>query len=213
MFLHQLGVEISCSIDCISSTENEITSSNALDNAKEKHYVRWRCKTRITKGVCQCDAHSIPEKELQNHIIRAINKLLGNRTSILKFLKDDVTTVLFDDKRSLNGIDSRIKILQKELEVCIHLNKDYEHITTELDELLVLKNKVQLENDNSEGIQNRVEELNEFIQAQTTILDYFDEGIVRKIVSTVVVGDSTIEVIFKTGDSIKMKKYIQKGVL
>ncbi|MCW6652355.1 hypothetical protein NHG24_01125 [Aerococcaceae bacterium NML210727] len=131
----------------------------------------------------------------------------------MKFLKDDVTTVLFDDKRSLNGIDSRIKILQKELEVCIHLNKDYEHITTELDELLVLKNKVQLENDNSEGIQNRVEELNEFIQAQTTILDYFDEGIVRKIVSTVVVGDSTIEVIFKTGDSIKMKKYIQKGVL
>lgn len=81
----------------------------------------------------------------------------------MKFLKDDVTTVLFDDKRSLNGIDSRIKILQKELEVCIHLNKDYEHITTELDELLVLKNKVQLENDNSEGIQNRVEELNEFI--------------------------------------------------
>lgn len=177
-------------------------------NSKGKHYVRWRCKTRITEGICKCNSESISEKELQNHIIRVINRMLGNRVNMLESLKNDIEEVIVLDSGSLSGIEKRIKDLQRELESCINQNTNYEHIILEIDELLSIKNNTQIQNNEQENFQNRLSEINDFIESQSTLIDEFDEDIVRKIITKVVVGDKSIEVVFKSGQSMKVKRLI-----
>lgn len=177
-------------------------------NARGKHYVRWRCKTRITKGVCQCNAHSISETELQNHIIRAINKLLGNKENALHYLKTEIKNVVGLENDNIVDVEKRIKNLQSELESCIHQNKDYEYITQELDRLILLKCEIQEYNEKLDITNDRMSEINDFIESNSALIEEFDEEIVRRIISKVVIGDKNIIVVFKSGSSIKLKKYI-----
>lgn len=52
-------------------------------------------------------------------------------------------------------------------------------------------------------------EINDFIESNSALIEEFDEEIVRRIISKVVIGDKNIIVVFKSGSSIKLKKYIR----
>lgn len=53
---------------------------------------------RIENGPKVCDAETISEQELQNAVVRAINKTLGGKDIMLEKLKKNVESVLLDDK-------------------------------------------------------------------------------------------------------------------
>lgn len=63
-----------------------------------------------------CDAETISEQELQNAVVRVINKTLGGKDIMLEILKKNVESVLLDDKCvTTEYIDKRLAELQEEL--------------------------------------------------------------------------------------------------
>ncbi len=55
-----------------------------------------------------CDAETISEQEIQNAVVRAINKTLGGKDIMLEKLKKNVESALLDDKSvTIEYIDSR----------------------------------------------------------------------------------------------------------
>ena len=84
-------------------------------NSKErgKSYVNWRCVNRIENGPTVCDAETISEHEIQNAVVRAINKTLGGKDIMLEKLRKNVESVLLDDKCvTTEYLDSRLAAMQ-----------------------------------------------------------------------------------------------------
>ena len=66
--------------------------------ARGASYNKWRCASRIEKGPKKgCDADAISEVELQNAVVRAINKTLGGREQFLIQLQYNIEEVLNGD--------------------------------------------------------------------------------------------------------------------
>ena len=65
--------------------------------ARGNNYTNWRCATRVEKGPTICQAETISEKELQNAVVRAINKTLGGRDILLEKLRQNIESVMLDD--------------------------------------------------------------------------------------------------------------------
>ena len=80
--------------------------------ARGASYNKWRCASRIEKGPNGCDADSISEVELQNAVMRAINKTLGGREEFLVQLQHNIEDVLNGDSTAtLEYIDQRMEEL------------------------------------------------------------------------------------------------------
>lgn len=88
--------------------------------ARGASYNKWRCASRIEKGPKKgCDADAISEVELQNAVVRAINKTLGGREQFLIQLQYNIEEVLNGDSTAtLDYIDQRMAELQEKLVLC-----------------------------------------------------------------------------------------------
>lgn len=80
---------------------------------KEIHFAIIVCRPAAKMA---CDAETISEQELQNAVVRVINKTLGGKDIMLEILKKNVESVLLDDKCvTTEYIDKRLAELQEEL--------------------------------------------------------------------------------------------------
>lgn len=77
-----------------------------------------------------------------------------------------------------------------------------------MDRLILLKFEIQEDNEKLDITNDRMSEINDFIESNSALIEEFDEEIVRRIISKVVIRDKNIIVVFKSGSSIKLKKYI-----
>lgn len=105
---------------------------------------KWRCASRIEKGLKQgCDAEAISGGEMQNAVVRAINKILGGREQFLMQLQHNIEDVLNGDSAAaFKYIDQRMTDLQEKLAICVNKNAEYDIIANEIDALREKKAKV-----------------------------------------------------------------------
>ena len=136
-------------------------------NNRGKHSIVWRCCTRVEHGPSTCDAPSIQESELQAAVVWAINLALGNRDSMIAALQENVETVIRqEDESSVEGIESKLEGLQKELLKWANSKKDYNGIAEEIYRLRDLKQNALVASAEREGLKKRIAEMREFLDSQ-----------------------------------------------
>lgn len=176
-------------------------------NNRGKSSIVWRCCTRVEHGPEGCDAPTIQESDLQAAVVDAINLTLGNRDSIFTTLKENVEAVIRqEDETSSEGIDAKLKELQKELLKLANSKKDYNSIADEICRLRELKQNGLVESAEREGLKQRIKEMQEFLESQSTEVTEYDELLVRRLVEKVTVYEERFEVEFKSGAKVDVER-------
>lgn len=176
-------------------------------NSKERgqSYVNWRCANRIENGPSICDADTISERELQNAVVRAINKTLGGKDIMLEKLKKNVESVLLEDKCiTTEYIDSRLIELQEELVKAVGNQDKIDKIAEEIDDLHSKKFALLLKAAERDTLMDRIEEMRTFLEQQTSRITEYDEQLVRRMIEKIIVFPDKLEFTFKSGTSITL---------
>ena len=167
-------------------------------NNRGKHSTVWRCCTRVEHGPTACDAPTIQEPDLQAAVVQAINLALGNRESMMATLQENVEAVILQgDETSSEGIEAKLLELQKELLKLANSKKDYNSVADEIDRLRELKQNALVESAEREGLKQRIRDMREFLEQQSTEVTEYDELLVRRLIEKVTVYDKRFEVKFK----------------
>lgn len=176
-------------------------------NNRGKHSIVWRCCTRVEHGPTVCDAPTIQESDLQAAVVKAINLALGNRESMMATLQENVETVIRqEDETSSEGIEAKLLELQKELLKLANSKKDYNSVADEIDRLRELKQNALVESAEREGLKQRIREMREFLEQQSTEVTEYDELLVRRLIEKVTVYDERFDVELKSGASISIQR-------
>lgn len=172
-------------------------------NNRGKHSTVWRCCTRVEHGPNACDAPTIQEPDLQAAVVQAINLTLANRENMIVTLQENVKAVIRqEDETSSEGSEAKLMELQKELLKLANSKKDYNSVADEIDRLRELKQNALVESAEREGLKQRIKEMREFLEQQSTEVTEYDELLVRRLIEKVTVYDERFEVEFKSGAKV-----------
>lgn len=140
-------------------------------------------------------------------VVKAINLALGNRENMIATLQENVEAVIRqEDETSAEGINARLEELQKELLRLANSKKDYNSVADEIDRLRELKQKALTESAEREGLKQRIREMREFLELQSTEVTEYDELLVRRLIEKVTVYDERFEVEFKSGAKVDVER-------
>mgnify|MGYP001699963835 FL=1 len=176
--------------------------------ARGASYNKWRCASRIEKGPKKgCDADAISETEIQNAVVRAINKTLSGREQFLIQLQHNIEEVLNGDSTAtLEYIDQRMAELQEKLVMCVNKNAEYDVIANEIDALREKKAAVVTKDAEQEMLKKRIEEMRQFLQTQSSRVTEYDEQMVRRLIEKITVFDNKLIFEFKSGMTLELKR-------
>ena len=169
-------------------------------NNRGKHSIVWRCISRVEHGPGCCDAPTVTEKELQDAVVKAINKAIGGKDDMLEILEENIAMVFtLEDKSSIENINARLEELQKELLKRANAKQDYNDLADEIDRLREMKQKGLTEKAEREGLKQRIVEMQKFLTEQKEQIEEYDEFLVRRMVEKITVCDDKLMVEFKSG--------------
>ena len=158
-------------------------------------------------GPTACDAPTIQEQDLQAAVVQAINRTLGNRENMMVTLQENIEAVIRQgDETSSEGIEAKLQELQKELLKLANSKKDYNSVADEIDRLRELKQNALVESAEREGLKQRIREMREFLEQQSTEVTEYDELLVRRLIEKVTVYDERFEVEYKSGAKVDVER-------
>ena len=158
-------------------------------------------------GANYCDAPTVQEPDLQAAVVQAINLTLGNKESMMVTLQENVEAVTRqEDETSSEGIEAKQLELQKELLKLANLKKDYNSVADEIDRLRELKQNALVESAEREELKQRIREMREFLEQQSTEVTEYDELLVRRLIEKVTVYEERFEVEFKSRAKVDVKR-------
>ena len=143
----------------------------------------WRCISRLEATGLECHARTVNELVLKDVVLKAINQMLGDKSSYRAQLQLNIAAVIqkANSKEAYDEIADEIFRLRK-------LRKQTAVDTAERDEQI-----------------KRINELQDYIAQQTTTLTEFDESLVRRWIRQIIVCDDHITVEFKSGISVDIE--------
>ena len=140
-------------------------------------------------------------------MVQAINLALGNREYMMITLWENVEAVIQqEDETSSEGIETKLLELQKELLKLANSKKDYNSVADEIDRMRELKQNALVESAEREGLKQRIREMREFLEQQSTEVTEYDELLVRRLIEKVTVYDERFEVEFKSGTKVDVER-------
>ena len=167
-------------------------------NSRGKKSVVWRCCTRMEHGPSACSAPTIPEEQLQQAVIDAMNTVLEYSTDVKNILEENILEVIYhDNSDAIDEINKVIAEKQKELLELVHGKKDYSKCADEMEELRQSKQLLLVEHAKSEGVKQRINELSEYIYSEDDQITEYDEKLVRKYIDQIKVYDDKFVICFK----------------
>lgn len=182
---------------CICMKCGDIYRRVAWNNRGKKSVV-WRCCTRIEHGPSACSAPTIPEEELQQVVVDAMNAVLESSSDVKNILEENILDVIYQDNSdAIDKINKVIAEKQKELLELVQSRKDYSKYADEMEELRQNKQLLLVEHAKSEGTKQRINELSEYINSENTQITEYDEKLVRKYIDQIKVYDDRFVICFK----------------
>ena len=111
-----------------------------------------------------------------------------------------------EDEISSEGIEAKLQELQEELLKLANSKKDYNSVADEIDRLRELKQNALVESAEREGLKQRIREMREFLEQQSTEVTEYDELLVRRLIEKATVYDERFEVEFKSGAKVDVER-------
>lgn len=165
----------------------------------------WRCCTRVEHGPGECDAPTIQETDLQAAVMKAINKVVGQKSTVIANLETILEQTVICADEELAELDEKIKAVQLELVDRATSSEGYEDLARESDRLNEEKQKILVTLAEDKGRQEKKAELIDFLHEQTTEFEKFDDGLVRRLIEQITVHESgTFTVEFKSGTMVEV---------
>jgi len=172
-------------------------------NNRGKKSIVWRCASRLENTGLFCDARTVPESQIEQVIVAAINQTLCEKDSFLTTLRDNIATVINrESDKALADIDKRLEELQTELLKLATSNADYEKVGDEIHHLRDRKQKLLLESANRDELKKRIADMSTFLKKQSTALAEYDEQLVRRLIEKVTIYEDKFIVEFKSGVTV-----------
>lgn len=152
-------------------------------NNRGKNSIVWRCCTRVENGPKACDAPTIQEEDLQAAVMRSINQMLGEKSTVLQSMETVMEqSIASESRNAIAEIDGQLELLQKELVSRATAKQNYDDLTEELYRLREEKERILVAQAEDKVRQLKREELADFLKEQTTKIEEFDDGLVRKLI-------------------------------
>ena len=163
----------------------------------------WRCISRLESTGLECHARTINELLLQDVVVKAINQMLGDKSSYQAQLQLNIATVIrASQATAIDSIDEKLMALQQELIQKANSKEDYDEIADEIFRLRELRQKTTVDTAARDEQIKRINDLQDYISQQTTYLTEFDESLVRRWIKQITIWDDHITVELKSDVSI-----------
>lgn len=163
----------------------------------------WRCISRLESTGLECHARTINELVLQDAVVKAINQMLGDKSSYQAQLQLNIASVIrASQATSVENIDEKLMALQQELIQKAQSKEAYDEIADEIFKLRELRQKTTVDTAARDEQIKRINDLQDYIAQQTTHLTEFDESLVRRWIKQITIWDDHITVELKSGVSI-----------
>ena len=176
-------------------------------NNRRKKSIVWRCISRLENTGLFCDARTVPESEIEQVLVKAINDTLGKKDDFIFILQHNIETVLNRGNNSiLADIDTRLEELQSELLRLVASKSDYEDVAEEIHRLRDEKQKSQFESAGRDETRKRIADMSVFLQEQLTAIAEYDEPLVRRLIEKVTVYEDKFTVEFKSGMTVDVEE-------
>ena len=161
----------------------------------------WRCISRLESTGLECHARTINEPVLQDAVVKAINQMLGDKSSYQ--LQLNIASVIrASQATSVENIDEKLMVLQQELIQKAQSKEAYDEIADEIFRLRELCQQTTVDTAARDEQIKRINDLQDYIAQQTTHLTEFDESLVRRWIKQITIWDDHITVELKSGVSI-----------
>ena len=172
-------------------------------NNREVKSIFWRCINRLESTGLECHARTINELVLQDAVVKAINQMLGDKSSYQAQLQLNIASVIrVSQATSVENIDEKLMILQQKLIQKAQSKEAYDEITDEIFRLRELRQQTTTDTAASDDKIKQINELQDYITQQTTHLAEFDESLVRRLIKQIIIWDDQITVQLKSDLSI-----------
>lgn len=143
------------------------------------------------------------EKELEQVVLRALNEMLGAKTTYKEQLQKNLMQVLRNDTSAQKDrIAERLLVLQQELLNRANNREAYDDVAEEIFHLRELQQQTDSDETTKAIQMERIKELQDFIGQQGSELTEFDEKLVKRWLRQITVWDDHYTVELKSGLSI-----------
>lgn len=143
------------------------------------------------------------EKELEQVVLRALNEMLGAKTTYKEQLQKNLMQVLRNDTSAQKDrIAERLLVLQQELLNRANNREAYDDVAEEIFHLRELQQQTDSDETTKAIQMERIKELQDFIGQQGSELTEFDEKLVKRWLRQITVWDDHYTVKLKSGLSI-----------
>lgn len=181
-------------------------------NGKKK--VVWRCSNRLTNGTKYCKkSETLEENALNRAIMEAINRITCNDGDFVGAFRQNVIRVIgsYGREQEPDEYDSKIKEKQEEMVALIVENAQQGSYTDEFDEryhkiaeeINILKDeqsKAKRKRHLADNYEQRLKDMDSFLQQQTCQISEFDNDLVRRLISNIkVVSAEKLLIQFQSG--------------
>lgn len=143
------------------------------------------------------------ELVLQDAVVKAINQMLGDKSSYQAQLQLNIASVIrASQATSVENIDEKLMALQQELIQKVQSKEAYDEIADEIFRLRELHHQTTVNTAARDEQIKRINDLQDYIAQQTTHLTEFNELLVRRWIKQITIWDDHITVELKSGVSI-----------
>ena len=132
--------------------------------------------------------------------------MLCQKNDFLQKLQANIATVVrLGDTLSPEGIDERLRELQKELVKKANQKDDYDAIADEIFRLRDMRKQSEVDTVVRDEQMKQISDLQDFIKGQPTDITEFDETLVKRLIAKITVFEDRFTVDFKSGLTIDIK--------
>lgn len=189
-------------------------------NGKKK--IVWRCTNRLNNGVESCrESPTIEERLLKEAVMGTIQQIAQNDGEFVGAFRQNVIRVIgnYGQKQRKDEYDDAIEEKEQEMVALIEENaktgtynevfdRRYKRISEELNVLKEKRKENQRRKKLEENLNQRVHDMDEFLQGNIQRLPEFDDDLVRRLIESIkVLSQEKLLIQFKSG--IVMEKELK----
>lgn len=150
-------------------------------NNRGSKSIVWRCISKLESTGLECHARTINELDLQEIVVVALNKLLGDKSKYQQQLQQNIAPVIRAYAAiTTDDIDEKLMELQQELVKKANNKEAYDEIADHIFELRQKRQQASIDTVQRDDQLGRITDLQDFIKTQNTNLAEFDEALIKR---------------------------------